>query len=297
MTEPNAGDPSGPGGPRGLPGESALQGGAWTASRDLESLYNDGGQQRGGVLLGLLRIVPEAHSDHPVVRALRRGPFNMNPILAGYVLAPLARRLARPISPEGAISSAEATADAPADASVEREDEAAVEQARELLAPVVSGLGDRLFWGGVRPGLSLVTVLGWVLWIGQPAAWYWLGYNAIQWHWRRRAWRTGLAGEAAVRRELAGPTLRRWIAVTNGAGRFLLGGAIGVVVTWLWMRDRLGPRESARGVIPLVFLGCLALGFVLARRGRPGSLALGWIALLVAGLAALVRQGLGDAGH
>jgi hypothetical protein len=270
---------------------SSLEGGAWIAGRDLESMYNDGGQQRGGVLLGLLRLVPKAPRDHPVVRALERGPFNVNPVLAGYVLAPLAARLTRPIPFEG--SSFDAT-------EVERaaaEDEDAVERARSLLAPVLSGLGDRLIWGGVRPTLSLVTVLGWVLWIGQPAAWYWLGYNAVQWHWRRRAWQIGLLGEAAVRREMVGRRLQRWMAVATGTGRFLLGGAIGVIVTWLWMRERLSPREGEWGLLPLVFLGCIGLGFVLARRGRPGPLTLGWIALLVAGVAALARHGLGDLGR
>jgi hypothetical protein len=286
-------DTAGTTGPIAPSSTPMLLGGAWLAGRDLESLYNDEGQQRGGILLGLLRLVPEAAREHPVVMALRRGPFNVNPVLAGYVLAPLAARLARPVSGDGG-------ALAPVELELSRaaaRDEAAVERARDLLAPVLSGLGDRLFWGGVRPVLSLVTVLGWVLWIGQPAAWYWLGYNAVQWHWRRRAWRTGLLGEEAVRRELAGRLLRRWTAVATGAGRFLLGGAIGVIVAWLWMRERLGPREGARGVLPLIFLGCIALGFVLARRGRPGPLALGWIALLVAGVAALARQGLGDLGR
>lgn len=272
---------------------SRLRGGGWLAGRDLESLYNQDGQQRGGVLLGLLRLVPDAADRHPVVTALRRGPFNVNPVLAGYLLAPLAVRLSRAAPADG-------TSDVPADpepATTAARDEAAVERARNLLAPVLSGLGDRLFWGGVRPVLSLVTVLGWVLWIGQPAAWYWLGYNAVQWYWRRRAWATGLLGDDAVRREIGGRLLPRWIAAASGTGRFLLGGAVGVIVTWLWMRERLEPREGARSGLPLLFLGCIALGFVLARRGRPGPLTLGWIALLAAGTATLVRHGLGDVGH
>ena len=63
------------------------------------------------------------------------------------------------------------------------------------------------------------------------------------------------------------------------------------------MRERLEPRDGARGGLPLLFLGCIALGFVLARRGRPGPLTLGWIALLAAGVATLTRHGLGDLGH
>jgi hypothetical protein len=270
-----------------------LKGGAWIAGRDLESLYNHAGQQRGGVLLGLLRLVPQAAREHPVVMGLRRGPFNVNPVLAGYLLVPLAARLTRAIPVDGAASATEDYELAQAAA----RDEAAVERARDLMAPVLSGLGDRLFWGGVRPALSLVTVLGWVLWIGQPAAWYWLGYNAVQWYWRRRAWAVGLLGDDAVRRELGGRLLPRWIAAVTGTGRFLLGGAAGVIVTWLWMRERLEPREGARGGLPLLFLGCIALGFVLARRGRPGPLTLGWIALLAAGAAALARHGLGGLGH
>jgi hypothetical protein len=270
-----------------------LRGGAWIAGRDLESLYNHAGQQRGGALLGLLRLVPQAAREHPVVMALRRGPFNVNPVLAGYLLAPLAARLARSIS----VDTADSGTDDRELARAAARDEAAVERARELLAPVLSGLGDRLFWGGVRPALSLVTVLGWVLWIGHPAAWYWLGYNAVQWYWRRRAWCIGLLGDDAVRRELGGRLLPRWIAAATGTGRFLLGGAVGVIVTWLWMRERLEPREGARGGLPLLFLGCIALGFVLARRGRPGPLTLGWIALLAAGAATLARHGLGDLGR
>lgn len=283
------------GNPGSAPAEVSLsvRKGAWVAGRDLESLYNDEGRQRGGVLLGLLRLVPGASREHPVVVGLKRGGFNVNPVLAGYLLAPLAVRLARPTRVGGEIDQ---VVDA-VPAEVGADDEAAVARAQDLLAPVLSGLGDRLFWGGVRPVLSLVAVLGWVLWIGQPAAWYCLGYNAVQWHWRRRAWRTGLLGEEAVRQELGGTVLRRWIAAATGTGRFLLGAAIGVIATWLWMRERLGPREGARGVLPLLFLGCTALGFVLARRGRPGPLALGWIALLAAGAAALARHGLGDLGR
>jgi hypothetical protein len=293
MTGMGAGDTMGNASPAAAAVPTSLQKGAWVAGRDLESLYNDKGQQRGGVLLGLLRLVPGAARTHPVVAGLLRGPFNVNPILAGYLLAPLAVRLARPIGTGGAV----AEGAAPTLAETAADDAAAVERAQGVLAPVLSGLGDQLFWGGVRPVLSLVAVLGWVLWIGQPAAWYGLGYNAIQWHWRRRAWRIGLLGEDAVRREIGGPVLRGWIAVATRTGRFLLGGAVGVIATWLWMRERLGPREGARGVLPLLFLGCTALGFVLARRGRPGPLALGWIALLAAGIAALAKHGLGDVGR
>jgi hypothetical protein len=275
-------------------GPSSLRGGAWTAGRDLESLYNDEGQQRGGLLLGLLRLVPDAAGEHPVVNSLRDGPFNVNPVLAGYLLAPLAARLARPLPAAGAVLDAGDVELARAAAS----DEEAVQRARGLLAPVLSSVGDRLLWGRVRPVLSLVTVLGGgALWIGEPAAWYWLGYNAVQWYWRRRSWRTGLRGEEAVRREIGGSLLRRWTAVATGTGRFLLGGAIGVIVIWLWMRERLSPREGTRGMLPLLFLGCIALGFGLARRGRPGPLALGWIALLVAGATALARHGLGELGR
>jgi hypothetical protein len=270
-----------------------LREGAWIAGRDLESLYNHAGQQRGGVLLGLLRLVPQAARAHPVVMALRRGPFNVNPVLAGYLLAPLAARLTRAVPVDGTASGMEDDELGRAAA----RDEAAVERARDLLAPVLSGLGDRLFWGGVRPVLSLVTVLGWVLWIGQPAAWYWLGYNAVQWHWRRRAWDIGLLGDDAVRRDLGGRLLPRWIAAATGTGRFLLGGAVGVIVTWLCMLERLGPRKGTWGVLPLMFLGCIALGFALARRGRPGPLTLGWIALLVAGAATLARHVLGGLGR
>ena len=238
----------------------------WPGSQLLETLFNPAGQQRGGLLAGLLRTVPGRGRDHPVIASLLQGPFNSNPVLAGYLAGLLAVRLAR----EARASEAEET-------------EVAIEGIRQTLAPLLSGMGDRIIWGGLRPALSLIGILSAFLWVGEPALWYWVGYNAVQVYWRRRSWTIGLAGDEAVRAEIRGPVLRAWARGLAGAGRFLLGLTIGAIGTGLWLSH--GPEGCG------VFLSACVLGFVLARSGRVGGLALGWIGLGLAGLLALVRFG------
>jgi hypothetical protein len=142
-------------------------------------------------------------------------------------------------------------------------------------------LGDRLFWGGVRPVLSLVGILSAFLWIGEPALWYWLGYNALQLYWRRRSWSVGLRGEEAVRAEITGPALRRWTRTLAAGGRFLLGLTIGAVAAGSWLD--YGPAWCA------VFLGVIVLGFLLARSRRVSPLGFGWIGIGLAALVALAK--------
>lgn len=246
------------------PGRRAWPPSAWPGAQYLEALFNAPGQQRGGFLFGLLRTVPGRGREHPVVAALASGPFNSHPVLAGYLAGVVAIRLARPARETDPAEAAEA-----------------IERIRATLAPVLSGLGDRLFWGGVRPVLSLIGMLSAFLWIGEPALWYWLGYNAVQLYWRRRSWACGLRGESAVREEIVGSALKRWTRVLSSVGRFLVGLAIGAVAVGSWREH--GPTWCA------VFLGVIALGFALARSRRVSPLGLGWIGIGLAGLVALAR--------
>lgn len=246
------------------PGAGRLAG--WPGSPYLEALFNPAGQQRGGLLIGLLRTVPRRGREHPVIRALSGGPFNANPVLSGYLAGLLAVRLAR-----------EARECDP------EETESAILRIRTTLAPLLSGVGDRIVWGGLRPSLSLVGILSAFLWVGEPALWYWVGYNAVQVYWRRRGWSIGLAGEEAVRGELRGARLQRWARVLPRLGRFLLGLTFGAVGAGLWLGH--GPEGCG------VFVAACGAGYLLARGGRVGGIALGWIGLGLAGLLALARFG------
>jgi hypothetical protein len=233
----------------------------------LEGLYNPVGQQRGGLLWGLLRRERRRDREHPVIAELETGAFNTNPVLAGYLAGALAARLAR---------------DARACDPLETRE--AVERIRSTLAPLLSGVGDRLVWGGLRPALSLFGILSGLLLFGEPGVWYWLGYNGAQWYWRRRSWAVGLGGEAAVVREMRGLLLERWTSRLARAGRFLLGLTIGVSGMALF---RAGPGFC------LVFLAICGGGVALARSGRVPPLALGWIAVTAAGLLLRIWTALG----
>ena len=253
-------------------GRGGLRAAAWPGAQYLEALFNPVGQQRGGFLYGLLRLFPQRDRSHPIVAGLMGRSVNTNPVLSGYLAGLVAVRLAR-----------EARETDPA------ETEAALERIRSLLAPVLSGLGDRLFWGGVRPALSLVGILSAFLWIGEPALWYWVGYNAVQLYWRRRSWSVGLRGEAAIRSEITGAVLRRWVEGAATAGRFLLGLVLGAVATGLWHGHGAGWCG--------VFVGICVLGFVIARAGRTGPIGLAWMGIGLAALVALARFGLWKGHH
>ena len=146
-------------------------GAGWHGHPHLEGLFNPVGQQRGGLLYELGRLVPGRGREHPLVRSLSEGAFGTNPVLAGYLTGTLAARLAR-----------EARDTDPAESA------AAVERIRSTLAPVLAGVGDRIFWGALRPLLTLAGLLCAILQRGDPAILYWVGYNSIQLYWRRRSW-------------------------------------------------------------------------------------------------------------
>jgi hypothetical protein len=240
----------------------------WDSLFHLEGLFNPDGQQRGGLLWGLLRLVPGRDRGHPVLDDLAGAPFNTNPVLAGYLVAILYARLNA------------GNEELPAE-----EQRSAVERLRSLLAPVLSGLGDRIFWGGVRPVVTLLGILSAMLWVGEPALWVVLGYNAVAAYWRRRAWRIGLEGEEAVRREIRGKSLELAAERWGRAGRFLLGLALGVALAGIWS------SHGWPGALTLVFL--VVAGAVLSRGGRLSPLLLGWIGLALAGLLAGLRMIIG----
>jgi hypothetical protein len=239
----------------------------WGTLQHLEGLFNPLGQQRGGLLWCLLKTRPGRDRDHPVLAGLSRGAFNSNPVMAGYLAACLALRLAREARETDSV-----------------ETEEAVERIRGLFAPLLSGIGDRIFYGGVRPLLSLVAILTALLWFGEPALWYWLGYNAIHVYWRRHTWSVGWQGEEAIRREIRGHFLGRWASGSAKLARFFLGLTLGAALAGLW----LGQGAMWSGAL-LVICG---LGFLLMSGGRVRPLAWGWIGILVAGGLALVRLAL-----
>lgn len=240
----------------------------WGGLQHLNGLYNPVGQQRGGLLRVLARAAPGRDRRDPVLAGVAAGPVLTHPVIAGYVAGTLIVRLG---SEARESDSEDATA--------------AVERIRTTIAPLLSGLGDRLFFGGLGPVLSLIGILSAILWFGEPGLWYWLGYNSIQVYWRRRSWKIGLRGEDAVRREILGRDLERWVSRLSRLGRFLVGVTTGTVVMGLWA----GQGMAWSGV----FLLLCAAGFVLSRSGRISPLLFGWIALAASGLIALARIGLG----
>ncbi len=274
----------------------------WSGLPHLEGLYNPIGQQRGGFLLAVLRDAPRRARNHPVIAALRQGPINTNPVLAGYLVGLFTWLVARfPEETETGPRGADRPRDASAPAgSIDRDPDPAgpaqavspeasvaetVERARTSIGPLLAASGDRVFWGGVRPVLSLVGILSALLWIGEPAVWYWLGYNSIQLYWRRRSWTIGRRGEEAILEELRGRILERWAVWVGRLGRFLLGLTLGVVITRLW---------AGQGIVwSGLLLAIFGLGFLLARSGRVPPLAVGWIGVALSGLLALARLGLG----
>jgi len=231
----------------------------------LEVLFNPEGQQRGGASLAMRRAL--GGRPHALLDCLARGPFNANPVLAGYLLGCLASRAAA--EPEMSAKEAERTA----------------ARVRGVLAPPVSGIGDRLFWGGVRPVLTaaalVVALLTRTVEGGLAAVCvYLVGFNVLQAYWRRRSWRVGRRGEDAVRSDCAG-ILRSWSAAFPRAGRFLLGLAAGLA---FW--SLAAAREA--GALGL-FAGAAAVGFMAVRHGKPGATCLGWIAVAASVGAALAR--------
>jgi len=251
----------------------------WSAPLSIEGLFNPTGQQRGGLLHGLLRAVPGQPTGDPLLRALAAHPFNTNPVLSGYLLAALAGHLRGGAA--GRDETPEAGADAAEAASIA---EQVAERVRTTLAPLLAGLGDRLFWAGVRPFVNLLGILSAILLWGEPALWMVLGYNAVTWYWRRRAWRVGSAGEAAVRAEIRSRALETAALRWAKAARFLLGAILGVALVGA------GTTRGVTGVASLVLI-CGA-GYGIARAARVAPLAVAWVGVGLAGLFVLLHLGL-----
>ena len=106
----------------------------------LEALYNSSGQQRGGMLRAVRRGAPQSPAGALLLKELARGPCNTNPILSGYIAGILIHGAGRAIGdePEGTGG--------------------LIDRCRSLLAPLAAAMGDRLFWGSVRPALSMVCL-------------------------------------------------------------------------------------------------------------------------------------------
>lgn len=227
----------------------------------LEALFNPEGQQRGGLLRLLLHPRWGAgREDGPLLQAFKEGPFNTNPILTGYVAGALVVRLTR----------------------AAESDSAAVDRLRTTLAPLLASQGDRLFWGSLRPSLALLGFFSAFLWLGEPGLWYGLGYNAVTFYWRRRAWRVGLDGEEAVHAEVRRRVLEGWSRVLGKVLRPTMGAALGALLA--------GPVVAGEFRIAAVIAGTLVAGYGLGRSGRVSSLGLAWIGIAgCALLAALDR--------
>ncbi len=268
------------------PDRSAAERG-WAGLACLEGVFNPVGQQRGGFLWIVARATGRGRGN-PVIDALARGPINTNPVLAGYVAGALAAEAGRMHDAGARHGNPASTGDGGAAEEGARGEET-VTRVREGLCPVLGAIGDRIFWGGVRPGVSLLGVTAVLLGIAAPAVWMWAVYNAVRLYWQRRSWSTGLAGEESVGRELRGPVLKGWAEGAARGARFLLGLVLGIVVTRLFA----GQGWTA----PAAFAAVCALGFLIARSGRVSPLWLGWIGLAAAGCLALARLGLEKGVH
>lgn len=240
----------------------------------LDALYNPRGQQRGGVY----RAITPALSAPALEEArqfLATRSFQTHASLSGYVLGPVA-------------SAAEA-----------RTGEA-LEVAQALHAPVVSGVGDRLFAGAVHPalawagasvGLIALSLLhasapnpGAVsLTLVAPAAVCVAGAGIAGRYWRGRSWRVGVGGEANVAAELR---TRPWARWTRGADWVAaLAGAVayGVVA---WNLKEFGGR------LEIAFLALGGAAGALAARTGLGPLAqAGLVGGVVLSAAVLVAIG------
>ncbi len=211
----------------------------------LEALYNSSGQQRGGMLRAVRRGASKQEGDDRLLEELAKGPCNTNPILSGYIAGILIREAG------GATGTGL------------QERGTLLERCRTLLAPLAAAMGDRLFWGSMRPALSLACLFSVLFSTLGPAVLYCLGYNVTQVWWRRRALFTGLGGEQAVRRELRGGRLERASAGWGSVGRIILGLLAGVLAVEVW--TRLGPAGAALFLVA----GLSGWGLASSTRIRP----------------------------
>lgn len=161
--------------------------------------------------------------------------FNANPTLAGYALGPLA------------------SGDEDADRN------------SGVLTAAISGVGDRLVWGLLRPLAVVSSILASLAGAIPAALVLLLVYNPAELALRWRACACGLAGSAAVLRDLGDSGLaqisRRLARLGAGVVGFLCGfwlwgeiaegrfvnaaaSAVGTVIVWLLLSRRLGTWSS-----------------------------------------------------
>jgi hypothetical protein len=185
----------------------------------LEALFNPRWKQRGGlawVLDGEARIPSE--------------PFNVNPVLSGYVIGW--------IRAQGADD---------------------FQRNRGSLSAALGGFGDRLVWGLLRPLAVVASLIATVAGPIAAALALVLVYNPAEIYLRRRSLREGLKGRAAVLQDLTrsglpalAPRMARIFALLLGilagswlmghvvSGRYLEGGAgaVASIAGWLFLRRR-----------------------------------------------------------
>ncbi len=221
----------------------------------LDALYNPRGQQRGGIYRALAPSL-SAPAREEARQFLAARSFQTHASLSGYVLGPVA-------------SAAEA-----------RTGEA-LEVAQALHAPVVSGVGDRLFAGAVHPALAWAgATIGLIalslfhasapnsgllsLTLAAPAVVCVAGAGIAGRYWRGRSWRVGVGGEANVAAELR---TRPWARWTRGADLVAaLAGAVAFAVV-AWNLTEFG------GTLEIAFLTLGGAAGALAVRAGLGPLA------------------------
>jgi len=212
----------------------------------LEALWNARGRQRGAVAW----IFGRPLNGEP------EEPFNANPTLAGYAL--------------GRLASEEEDTGTPG----------------VMLTSAISGIGDRLVWGLLRPLAVVFSLLA--TWLGAipAAAVLLLVYNPAELALRRRAIRHGLEGSAAILHDLGKSGLSLlacrlarigagvvgflcgfWFFGEILAGRILEAVAVvlGTAVAWALLGRRLG--TWSRPLAALLF-ALIWIGFELLVRGR-----------------------------
>lgn len=98
-----------------------------------------------------------------------------------------------------------------------------ISQIKRALGAATGAVGDRLFWGALRPFalvMGLFTAYFFGLW---GALVFFLAYNApniaLRWYWLHSGYRRG----PAVAEELRNPGIERSIAITESVGAVILG--------------------------------------------------------------------------
>lgn len=241
----------------------------------LEALYNARGQQRGGWLAFLLA---SRGAEHPeAMAAVRSRSFHVPPSLAGYAAGPVARLLAGQPDPllGGTVTEA-------------------LEQTRSRVAPALGGIGDRVFHGALAPAVALWSAgAAWLAFrvvlrhervafgLAALAFLIWSAGCLVHLYWRRRSWRIGRQGLAAVLIELRERRLERFAGNATRCARIGLGLVLGLA---------LGEFSGSPAEAATLALGLL-LGAGAAWRGeRPWTLAALAFALALC-LAALTGLG------